>query len=206
MEIEKVLEDKRSFSIEKPIKRGKNVIFIICILLTLMDMSYKYYHGSPELISTSDLILIGLGIFVFIVPIENLKKIGTSKAFLQLRRTTDTNTQKIEELHNAMFHYLRLSINHNKLDHLSNLITFKQDCYHTGDTLKEELRDLRSVRFIEPIRDCNISDLPPKFILSDFFKITKEGRECFDFVTSPLKLNQQTVEKEKEMEITFHKN
>lgn len=199
-------ENRKAFSIEKSIKRGKYCIFIICILLILMDMSYKYYHSTSELISTSDLILIGLGIFVFIVPIENLKKVGTSKAFLQLRRTTDTNTQKIEELHNAMFLYLKLNINHNKLDHLSNLITCKQEPYITSDTLKEELRDLRSVRYIEPMGNCNICDLPYKFILSDYFKITREGRECFDFITKPLKQESAIKEDTDDFNIIFQKD
>lgn len=191
---------------EKAIRRSKLIIFTVLAILTLLDMGYKFYFINPELISTSNLILIGIGIFVYIVPIENLKKIGSNKAFLQLRRTTDTNTQKIEELHNAMFHYLKLSINHNKLDHLSNLVTFRQDCYNIGDTLKEELRDLRSVRYIEPTRNCNISDLPHRFILSDYFKITNEGRECFDLITKTKKETNQPLEETEKINISFHEN
>lgn len=184
--------DNRS-TVEETTKRNKNTTLIICIVLISINMFYKIYHNSDELISIPDLILIGIGVCAFIIPIENIKRIGTEKAFILLRKATDSNTQKIEELHNAMFLFLKLNINHNKLDHLSNLITNKQDLYNIGNTLKEELRDLRCVGYIESISACNISDLPDRFILSDHFKITQEGRDCFEYITRPLQYNKSSV-------------
>lgn len=167
----------------------KLCIAILCILGAIANIYHRVIHQgsneSTELIINMDLYLILVGVLIYLLPIEEIKKISGSNWIVELKETIQKQQKKsedsLEEQKNLLFHFLRLTLDHRKVQHLKNLQTTQK--YNKTAELEKELRDLRLAKYIRLKSNTEyISQLPNSFILSEHFILTDEGNDCINWL------------------------
>jgi len=168
----------------------KIVILALAIALIIADICIRIKSSNyrQEFFTNIDLYLFIFASLVILIPIEGIKKIsGRNWAFEitsrldQQNEEVKTQTKTLEDQKNLLFHLLRLTLDHRKVDHLNNLMVNRHVKYENSEILSKELRDLRLAKYIV-VKKGYISELPDNFILSQYFEITEEGKDCIQWL------------------------